>query len=94
MSKRSKLVLIILIVFVVLVFLSMFNQEISTDDKLSEWEEEIANPNNQLDPLNQKVGKNVFIIDLALKIENIIKKIFSFVVGFFDGIVERILFIV
>ena len=90
MSKRSKVVLIILIVFVVLVFLSMFNEEASTDEKLAEWEEEIKDPNNQLDPLNEKVGKNVFIIDIGQKIENIIEKIFSFVVGFFEGIVESI----
>ena len=91
MSKRSKVVLIILIVVVITTFLSLLNEEPATDEKLDSWEEEITNPNNQLDPLNDKVGKNVFIIDVAQKIEGIINKVFSFIVGFFEGIVEKVL---
>ncbi len=83
--------MIILIVFIVLILLSLFDQRPSTDEKLQEWEEEIVDPNNQLDPLNEKVGKNVFIIDVALKIENIIDKVFSFVISFFESIVEKVL---
>lgn len=93
MSKRSKIVLIILIVLIVIVLLSLFNEEPSTDTKLGEWEEEIIDPNNQLDPLNEKVGKNVFIIDIALKIEGIINKIFSFVIGFFEEVVDKVLIV-
>lgn len=91
MSKRSKVSLIILVVLVFTILLSFLNEEPSTDNKLESWEEEITDPNNELDPLNDKVGKNVFIIDIALKIEGLINKIFSFIIGFFEGIVEKVL---
>ena len=91
MSKRSKVVLIILIILVIIVLLSLFEEAPSTDNKLEEWEEEIVDPNNQLDPLNQKVGKNVFIIDIALKIENLIDKFFSVIISFFEGVIDRVL---
>ena len=94
MSKRSKVVLIILIILVVTVFLSLFNEEPVTDDKLLDWEEEIIDPNNQLDPLNEKVGKNVFIIDIAQKIEGLINKVFSFVTGLFEKLADVIFLII
>ena len=94
MSKRSKIVLIILIVVVVLVFISLFDESPSTDEKLEEWEEEIVEPNNELDPLNEKVGKNVFIIDIAQKVESIISKVFSFIINLFEGIVDKILIVI
>ena len=80
-----------MIILVVIVLLSLFDEEPSTDTKLEEWEEEIVEPNNQLDPLNQKVGKNVFIIDIALKIENLIDKFFSVIISFFEGVIDRVL---
>ena len=91
MSKRSKVVLVILIILVIVVLLSLLDESPSTDTKLEEWEEEIVDPNNQLDPLNQKVGKNVFIIDVALKIDNLIDKIFTAIISFFEGVIEKVL---
>ena len=79
MSKRSKVVLIILISLVLIVLLSFFEEEPARDNKLEEWEEEITNPNNQLDPLNERMGENVIILDVAQKIEATINKVFSFI---------------
>lgn len=90
MSSRSKVLLVILIVLVVVVFSSFLGERTLTDDKLGEWEEEITNPNNELDPLNEKVGNDIFIIDVAHKIENAINKVFSFVIGLVEGIVDKI----
>ena len=90
MSSRSKVALIILIVVIVVVFSSFFQEKTATDAKLEEWEEEIINPNNELDPLNEKVGNHVFIINVAHKIELVINKIFSFVIGLVEGVVDKI----
>ena len=90
MSSRSKVLLVILIVVVVVIFSSFFEEKPATDEKLTEWEEEIANPNNELDPLNEKVGNNIFIIDLAHKIETGINKIFSLVISLFEGVIEKV----
>ena len=90
MSSRSKVALIILIVVIVVVFSSFFQEKPATDAKLEEWEEEIINPNNELDPLNEKVGNHVFIINVAHKIELVINKIFSFVIGLVEGVVDKI----
>ena len=78
MSKRSKVVLIIIISIVVLTLFSFLNVEDTEADNLEEWEEEIVLPDNQLDPLNEKMN-NTFIIDIALKIESTINKIFDLV---------------
>ena len=83
MSKRSKVALIILITVVLTILLSFLNEEPATDSKLESWENEIINPNNNLAPLEDDFGGNVFIIDVALKIEGLINKFFSFIVGFF-----------
>ena len=94
MSKRSKVLLIILIVVILVILFSFFDEEPATDDKLDEWEEEITNPNNQLDPLNEKVGENVFILNIASKIENVIDKIFSFIIGFCEGVIDRVFILI
>ena len=90
MSKRSKVVLVILVSLVLIVLLSFFEETPAEDNKLEEWEEEITNPNNQLDPLNERVGKNVVILDIAQKIEATINKIFSFITKFIEGIIDKI----
>ena len=94
MSKRSKVLLIILIVVVLTILLSFFNEEPATDDKLEQWEEEIINPNNQLDPLNEKVGDSIFILNVASKVENFINKFFSLIISFCEGVIDRIFLIV
>lgn len=81
MSKRSKVVLIIIISIVILTLFSFLNVEDTEALNLEEWEEEIVLPDNQLDPLNEKMN-NTFIIDIALKIESTINKIFDLVFGF------------
>ena len=94
MSKRSKVMLIILISVVLIILFSFFNEEPATDSKLDQWEEEITNPNNQLDPLNEKVGDNVFILDVAQKIEGLINKVFSFITSFVEGVIDKVFFII
>ena len=94
MSKRSKILLVILIIVVFSILLSFFDEEPATDEKLNEWEKEIIDPNNQLDPLNERVGDNVFILNVASKIENIIDKIFSFIIGFCEGVIDRVFLLI
>ena len=90
MSNRSKILLVILIVLVLVIFSSFLGERPTTNESLSEWEEEIQNPNNTLDPLNEKVGNDVFVIDIAKKVENIINKFFSFVIGIVEGFIDKI----
>ena len=94
MSSRSKVLLIILIVVVVVILSSFFEEKPATDEKLEEWEAEIVEPNNDLDPLNENVGNNVFIIDVAHKIENGINKVFSFIINFVEGIIDKVFVVV
>lgn len=82
MSKRSKVVLIIIISIVILTLFSFLNVEDTEALNLEEWEEEIVLPDNQLDPLNEKMN-NTFIIDVALKIEDLISNFFDFLLSFF-----------
>ena len=90
MSSRSKIVLAILIVVILVILSSFLNEKPATDDKLEEWEEEIVDPNNELDPLNEKVGETVFVINVAQKIEYGIDKIFSFVIGVVESIIDKV----
>ena len=94
MSKRSKVVLIILISLVLIVLLSFFEEEPARDNNLEEWEAEITNPNNQLDPLNERVGENVIILDVAQKIEAVINKVFSFITAFIEGVIDKIFIVI
>lgn len=90
MSSRSKVVLIILGIVVLLSLFSLFDQQPSTNDKLDKWEEEIIDKDNELDPLGNNVGKSGFVINIASTIENIITKFFSLVLGFFEGLLDKI----
>ena len=87
MSRRSKVVLIVLIVAVLLVVISIFNQEPSTEDKLSSWEEEIVDPNNDLNPLELTEENGRLILNIGSKVENVINKIFTIIFGFFEKII-------
>ena len=81
MSKRSKVLVVIIVVVIVLSLFSFVDFNKESDKKLEQWEEEIVIPDNQLDPLNEKNTNSVFIIDVALKIEGVINKIFGIVLG-------------
>ena len=65
----------------ILTIFSFLNVEDTEALNLEEWEEEIVLPDNQLDPLNEKMN-NTFIIDVAIKIESTINKIFDLIFGF------------
>ena len=91
MSKRSKVALIILIILVVMTLFSLVFEDSPNDNNLDEWEEEIIDPNNNLDPLNERVDNTVFILNIANKIESIINSVFSFVINFFEGLLNKIL---
>ena len=84
MSKRSKVVILILISVITLTLFSFLDIDKENDENLEKWEEEIVIPDNDLDPLNEKVNDNVFIIDVALKIESLINKFFDLFLGFFQ----------
>lgn len=87
MSKRSKITLIILIAVVLLVFISLLNDKPTQVDKLEQWEEEIIDPDNNLNPLEETEEDSRFILGVGSKVEGIINKFFSFIFGFFERIV-------
>lgn len=92
MNKRSKFLLITLLLVVVITFLSLMGEPKNDDEKyLEEFEEDITNPNNTLDPLNQNNDRNVLLIEIALKAENVIVKVFGFVVDLFKTITDKII---
>lgn len=92
MSKRSKIVVIIIIVVIVLTLISFLDLNDVNDRNLEKWEEEIVIQDNQLDPLEEKVGSNSFLIDVALKIEGLINKVFDIVLDFFNFITTTYIF--
>lgn len=96
MSKRSRVLLITIIIIIVFVFVSVLsgNQDENSDKELSDFEQEITNPNNELDPLNENNAKNVLILDIANKIEGFIDKVFNFVIVFFESIVDKVFVVV
>lgn len=90
MSKRSKIVLIIMISLVLVIILSLLDTEDATDDKLGDWEEEIVDPNNKLNPLGNKESEKAFILEIPQKFEGFIGKIFNVIISFFEGLVNKI----
>ena len=92
MNKRSRVLLVILIVVVLLMFVSAFNfYDKENDKELVIFEEEIVDPNNELDPLNQNINSDVLLIEVALKTEKMIDKIFGFFVNIVKGITDKII---
>lgn len=92
MNKRSKVLLIILLVIVVITFLSVMSEKEDNSDKLLEdFESEITNPNNELDPLNENFDNNVLLIEIALKTENVIDKVFGVFVNLIKSVTEKII---
>lgn len=92
MNKRSKALLIVLISIVVITFLSIPNQtETNNDAVLEDFEEEIINPENELDPLNENIGSNVLLIEVALKTEEVIEKVFNIFINLLKNLTERII---
>ena len=84
--------MIAIIIIIVFVFVSVLsgNKDETNDKELSDFEQEITNPNNELDPLDENSTKNVLILDVANKIDGIIDKIFNFVIVFFESIVDKV----
>ena len=92
MNKRSKVLFVILIFFVILTLLSMGQERVVVENKpLKDFEEEIIKPENDLDPLNEKLNNNVVLIDVALKTEGIIENVFNFLLNFFKNIIDKII---
>ena len=93
MNKRSKVLLFILLAFVVITFLSLVGEEKdnNNDEALEYFEEEITNPENELDPLNTNVDNNVLLIKIALKTEDVIQKVFNIFIYLLKNITESII---
>ena len=90
MSRRSKVVLVILVVFSIIVLMSLSKNDTSTNQKLENFEEEITDPNNELNPLNNTENSKAFILEFPQKIERFISNIFSKILGFFEGLIGKI----
>ena len=86
MSNRSKVVLIALSVLLFLILTSLVSPKESVDDRMEEWEAEITDPNNNLNPLEREESRLDFILEIPRKVENIINKLFAFIFGFFEKI--------
>ena len=79
MNKRSKVSLVILVIVILFIFASLLSdgKKKDNDKDLENFENEIVDPNNELNPLDYDSGNNVLLIDVALKTESVIEKIFS-----------------
>jgi predicted RND superfamily exporter protein len=92
MNKRSKILLVILVSLILLTAISMLgSKEENVDKDLENFEKEIINPENELDPLNENFNNNVLLIEIALKTEDIIDKVFSVFVNLLKNITEKII---
>jgi hypothetical protein len=75
-----------------LIILTLVSITIPTPDvnkDLEEFEKEIVDPNNQLEPLSNSAS-SMFLIDIAKKIENVISSIVRFFVSGITGIIDSI----
>ena len=93
MNKRSKVALVILAVVILFVFASLLSgvKVDNTDKDLEDFENEIIDPNNELDPLGLENSDNVLLIKIALKTESIIDKVFSTFVNLIKSFTEKII---
>ena len=89
MSKRSKVLLIVLVSLIVLTLVSITIPTPDVNKDLEEFEKEIVDPNNQLEPLSNSAS-SMFLIDIAKKIENVISSIVRFFVSGITGIIDSI----
>lgn len=93
MNKRSKVALIILGIFIFFVIISLNtpSKDAGIDSDIDEFEEEIVDPNNDLDILGeQEEASNYLLINLANKADSFINKIFDFIISIFKIFVEGI----
>ena len=93
MNKRSKVSLVILVIVILFIFASLLSdgKKKDNDKDLENFENEIVDPNNELNPLDYDSGNNVLLIDVALKTESVIEKIFSTLVNFIKNVTEKII---
>ena len=89
MTKRSKVLLIVLVSLIVLTLVSITIPTPDVNKDLEEFEKEIVDPNNQLEPLSNSAS-SMFLIDIAKKIENVISSIVRFFVSGITGIIDSI----
>lgn len=94
MTKRSKILMIVLLLLLILVFVSLLSTEKTADDKLAQFEEELVNPNNELSPLEEYNSSTLLLISIATKIENVLNTIFSIIINFIQKLIGNKLFIV
>lgn len=87
MNKRSKVVLILLVSFLIITFVSVMVPNRNPQKQLDDFEEEITNPNNQLEQLNNS-DSSIFLIDIAKTIDNLISKIIDFVISGISSLIE------
>ena len=94
MNKRSKIALIVLglFAFFVIVSLGTPTHETGIDEEINQFEQEIIDPNNDLEVLGQQnEASQYFLINVADKVDNFISKVFNFIVDFFRLFVEGII---
>ena len=87
MTKRSKVLLIVFIAFLFVTLVSVVIPNRDSQKGLDEFESEIVDPNNQLEPLSNSYS-SMFLIDLAMKIEVIISKIVGFFIDGLAGLIK------
>lgn len=87
MNKRSKTLLIILILFLFITLTSVLVPSSDPQKNLDEFEEEITNPDNKLEQLNSSY-QSVFLIDIAKKIDDIISKIIDFFISGVSNLID------
>ncbi len=93
MTKRSRIALIFLglFVFFVIISLGVSPQENNLENEINQFEQEIVDPNNDLEVLGkQNEASNYFLINLADKVDKAINKVFNLIIDVFRLIVEGI----
>ena len=91
MNKRSKIALLILVLFIFLVIISlnMPSQTHNLEDDIIDFEAEIINPNNDLS-LEDKyaISSDYLLINVANKANSLINRVFNYIVSFFQTLCE------
>lgn len=86
MSKRSKVLFLVLILLIVFTFLGMSKKEKSKEEKVEQFESELLNPDNNLVEEENKINSNQFLLRFSSGLESFIVKIFEYIISIVKSI--------
>lgn len=86
MSRRSKVLLLVLILLIVFTFLGMSKKEESKEERVEQFESELLTPDNNLAEEENKVNSNQFLLRISSGLESFIIKIFEYIIAIIKSI--------